>query len=285
MQTNTEVKFSKFKDIIDVLMHTKNPRLVIRKNKVHQSKYCFACGHSDGFVFLNIINDDLADQWKLATSLRKSFDIRESTKCRHCGSSFRSNLHARTICKVLAPNQKCLAQAINHKPFSKLKIAEINASGALHKVLVNHPNLQYSEYRPEDKTIRHENLDKLSYTDASFDLVLTSETLEHVPDWQLAMSEIQRVLKPGGYHIFTVPAILTRRTRVRAVRERGKITKYLPASHHGYNRGTTSDYLVFNEFGADYRKAIDELGFDTKIYYRNVLRLSDPNFIFVSTKV
>jgi hypothetical protein len=100
------------------------------------------------------------------------------------------------------------------------------------------------------------------------------------------MAEVRRVLRPGGAHIFTVPTILTRQTRVRASRTpSGKIINHMEPSFHGYNRGTTSDYTVFNEFGANFRAALDTLGFRTNIYFRNILDLSDPNFVFVSVKV
>jgi predicted SAM-dependent methyltransferase len=35
--------------------------------------------------------------------------------------------------------------------------------------------------------------------------VLSSDVLEHMPELYRAHSEIYRVLKPGGRHIFTVP--------------------------------------------------------------------------------
>ena len=54
---------------------------------------------------------------------------------------------------------------------------------------------------------RSEDLTRLTYSDASFDLVLTSETLEHVPDLEAALREIRRVLVPGGRHIFTIPQL------------------------------------------------------------------------------
>jgi ubiquinone/menaquinone biosynthesis C-methylase UbiE len=46
----------------------------------------------------------------------------------------------------------------------------------------------------------------LSYEDNSFDTVVAFDVLEHVEDDQQAISEIFRVLKPGGFFIFTVPA-------------------------------------------------------------------------------
>ena len=42
--------------------------------------------------------------------------------------------------------------------------------------------------------------------DAEFDLVLCAETLEHVRDVQLLLSEIRRVLRPGGTLALTTPS-------------------------------------------------------------------------------
>ena len=42
--------------------------------------------------------------------------------------------------------------------------------------------------------------------DSSFDLVLCAETVEHVRDVQLLLSEIRRVLRPGGDLALTTPA-------------------------------------------------------------------------------
>ena len=42
--------------------------------------------------------------------------------------------------------------------------------------------------------------------DSAFDLVLCAETVEHVRDVQLFLSEIRRVLRPGGELALTTPA-------------------------------------------------------------------------------
>ena len=46
----------------------------------------------------------------------------------------------------------------------------------------------------------------LPFADSSFGLVLCAETLEHVRDVQLLLSEARRVLRPGGVLAVTTPA-------------------------------------------------------------------------------
>lgn len=46
---------------------------------------------------------------------------------------------------------------------------------------------------------------RLPFTDASFDAVICSEVLEHLPDVDAALAEIDRVLKPGGRFALSVP--------------------------------------------------------------------------------
>jgi ubiquinone/menaquinone biosynthesis C-methylase UbiE len=46
---------------------------------------------------------------------------------------------------------------------------------------------------------------RLSFADASFDLVLSNSTLEHIPNFWLACEEMKRVLKPGGVMVVSVP--------------------------------------------------------------------------------
>jgi SAM-dependent methyltransferase len=46
----------------------------------------------------------------------------------------------------------------------------------------------------------------LPYNDDSFERVIASEVLEHIPDDEAAFSELARVLKPGGTLAVTIPA-------------------------------------------------------------------------------
>jgi SAM-dependent methyltransferase len=49
---------------------------------------------------------------------------------------------------------------------------------------------------------------RLPFPDASFDKVIASEVLEHVPDDAAAYDELMRILRPGGTIAVTVPAWL-----------------------------------------------------------------------------
>ena len=46
---------------------------------------------------------------------------------------------------------------------------------------------------------------ELPFANDTFDKVICSEVLEHIPDYQGALAEIQRVLKPGGLLCASVP--------------------------------------------------------------------------------
>jgi O-antigen biosynthesis protein len=70
----------------------------------------------------------------------------------------------------------------------------------------------------------------LPFDDFSFDLVLCAETIEHVRDIQLFLSEARRVLKPGCRLALTTPAH-SRRTAL-GLAIRGWESEFEPLSPH-----------------------------------------------------
>lgn len=53
--------------------------------------------------------------------------------------------------------------------------------------------------------IRVADIQAIPFGDDEFDLVVSLETLEHVPDWGKGLAELVRVAKPGGHIIITTP--------------------------------------------------------------------------------
>jgi ubiquinone/menaquinone biosynthesis C-methylase UbiE len=54
----------------------------------------------------------------------------------------------------------------------------------------------------------HGDVQRLPFADDSFDLIVSCETIEHVPDVRLAILEMHRVTRPGGKLFLTTPNYL-----------------------------------------------------------------------------
>jgi len=55
-----------------------------------------------------------------------------------------------------------------------------------------------------------EDMQELSFADNSFDGLLNNHVLEHIPDDQKAVRECYRVIKPGGFALFTLAGDFTK---------------------------------------------------------------------------
>jgi ubiquinone/menaquinone biosynthesis C-methylase UbiE len=92
----------------------------------------------------------------------------------------------------------------------------------------------------------------LPYRDASFDVVIASEVLEHVPDIQKALAEIRRVLRPGGTVVITVPLESRTALHVHSLAGQEYIERLCRQAGFIVRRLETLPYLGF---GDDWRHA------------------------------
>jgi len=80
------------------------------------------------------------------------------------------------------------------------------APDALERKLRVSPNLTYISADLEDaRAMRKIDITAIPFADQTVDVILCSHVLEHVLDDSKAMSELCRILKPGGWAILQVP--------------------------------------------------------------------------------
>jgi 2-polyprenyl-3-methyl-5-hydroxy-6-metoxy-1,4-benzoquinol methylase/glycosyltransferase involved in cell wall biosynthesis len=178
-----------------------------------------------------------------------------------------------TVAEISGISCKSFVELVRNEEFRGLKIAEINACGALHAYLKDHPNLCYSECwvphaNPGEvhEGVQCEDLQCLTYPDNYFDIILTSETLEHVPEPDKAWHEIYRTLKGDGYHIFTIPVIpWQRQTFQRARLVNGLREDLLQPAYHGAS--VEENMFVYTDFGMDVVEKLNKMGLNTEVFY------------------
>ncbi|MCT8160155.1 methyltransferase domain-containing protein [Pseudoruegeria sp. SHC-113] len=120
------------------------------------------------------------------------------------------------------------------------------------------PDLALGEMTPEG--VRNEDLTQLTFEDDSFDLIISSDVMEHLFDIRAAFAETLRVLRPGGIHLFSIPNDFPfpDRTTARVAMENGEEIHIKPARYH--NSGDGSKCLVYTDYGADLSDLIAGLG-------------------------
>jgi hypothetical protein len=239
---------------------------------------CAICGRWGPWLYRRrVIPRRLEELWGLSPRLAEAMARRESCDCAWCGGKLRARRLARVLLEtypVGTPPRpaRSVAEWVRQPEARPLRVAEINRIDGLHEVLRALPHLAASDFSPGAAPgvvlngRRNEDLTRLTYPDACFDLVLTSETLEHVPDLAAGLSEIRRVLVPGGRHLFTVPRLPgVEATFARAsVDGRGAVVPHAtPICHPGGDAG----YPVFTEFGADCLDLFRRAGFETSLVF------------------
>ena len=167
-----------------------------------------------------------------------------------------------------------LASELNAPRTSHIYMAEQTtvSFNVMQKLFDNVTGSEYlgPDYKPGEvathfnnhSSIRHEDLSRLSFADGAFDMVLTQDVFEHIPDYLRTLAECERVLKVGGSLVFTVPFFYDQaHTRVRAtVDAQGNIQHIHPPEFHG-NPVSSEGSLCFQNFGWDLLDALQNAGF------------------------
>jgi SAM-dependent methyltransferase len=213
---------------------------------------CHVCG-GRSFEHTPILWPALIAAWGLSAEEAEYIDVQQGTHCLACSANVRSMALARAILRF-RDFAGTLTELVADRGQHALRVLEINEAGSLNPVLRQLPGHQLASYPAVD--MRH-----LPYSSAAFDLVVHSDTLEHVPEPERALTECRRVLTDQGALAFTVPVIINRLSRSRAG---------LPPSYHGHEESLDPGMLVQTEFGADVWVWVMRAGFSSSelVWYR-----------------
>jgi SAM-dependent methyltransferase len=207
-------------------------------------KVCPVCGQNR-FINQRVLWPELIKQWKLSPHEVSYINLQQGFCCASC----KNNLRAMTLAAAVS---SAFGFAGSFEDFCRsdpgirqLTVIEINPAGNLSPFLQVLPKHSLHSFPQFD-------MQRMSFADQSIDLIIHSDTLEHVPDSKAALEESRRVLKPGGHLFYTVPIVIGRLTRTR----RG-----LAPSYHGTTGANREDCIVQTEYGADFWSEIFEAGF------------------------
>lgn len=210
---------------------------------------CSVCGGTS-FADQQVLWPELIAQWGLSADEVAYIDRQQGTKCTGCGANLRIIVLGQAMQRLLASyphplRDIALEYARNEPGIPALRILDVNGAEAISDALSPMPGY-------ERKTYPQIDMQAMTLASDTYDVVLHSDTLEHVPDPVAALRECRRVLKPGGTLVFTIPMIVGRMTRSRAG---------LPPSYHGASGVDAEDWRVQTEFGADAWTWLPRAGF------------------------
>jgi len=197
---------------------------------LHQLARCPCCLGKQ-FQEHQILWPGLIQEWGLQEAEAVYLNRQQGLRCTRCRTSLRGMVLAEAIMRATGHIRPFALWVLLRQ---RQRVLEVNPAAELHRFLRFSRRATLTNYPDVD-------IQALPYEDASFDLVVHSDTLEHVPDSLRALEECRRVLTAGGVLCYTVPVVLGRLTRMR--------DPHVP-SYHGLEGHP--DYLVVREYGTDF---------------------------------
>jgi SAM-dependent methyltransferase len=227
-----------------------HPKYLVR----HRRGFCTVCGRRSIFLLTE------------AAEL-----IRNHAVCVRCGSVSRHRHVAKCILEFFAGRGITKLSDLGMRP--ELKVFDSISFGPIVRQLGKHENVVCSEYFDGVKPgsykdgILCEDFENLSFTDETFDLVISEDVFEHLQDYRKGFGEVLRVLKKGGAHIFCVPLYLGEKTRSLFEYRDGKAIPIGPVEYHGDSvRGKIPTHT---HFGDDVIDELDGLGYKARLVVAN----------------
>jgi GT2 family glycosyltransferase/SAM-dependent methyltransferase len=110
------------------------------------------------------------------------------------------------------------------------RIVEVAPMRGFEALLLSQPGIDYTSFDIERHAMERGDITAMRYATDSVDYFICFHVLEHIPDAAAALSEIRRVLKPGGAAVLQVPvdweAATTREYDAPDPRDVGHVRQY-----------------------------------------------------------
>lgn len=183
----------------------------------------------------------------------------------------RNNAAESRACVFCSANERyeLLATEIRSRygeKISGMDVLELDPHSPLRKLLSQARTYLRSFYEEDGGLVKKngavfEDITALSFKDDSFDLIVSSDVLEHVPQLEKAFRETARVLKPGGAHLFTAPP--RAKTRRRAEVADGRVIHIEEPEYH-LDPLSPQGILAFWDIGPDLPQVIPPAGLSVR---------------------
>jgi predicted SAM-dependent methyltransferase len=141
--------------------------------------------------------------------------------------------------------------------YENLKLLHVAPEENLQKILMVWTNIDYvSADLDSPLAMIKMDITKIPYKDNSFNVVICNHVLEHIPNDRQAMSDLYRVLKPGGWAILQVPISLSL--------DRTYEDPTTTAPDEREERFGQSDHVRI--YAKDYKDRLENVGFTVDVY-------------------
>lgn len=238
--TNKE-EYLKLNKSAEIRLENKLRNLIDKETKINYKGYCKVCDKKSEFT----IDKNYGYIMK--------YMFRESVVCNQC------NLNNR---------QRYMMYKLSDYSDKKIYMYE-QVTHFFNTASQKFNNLIGSEYISDDiksgeiiDNIMHQDALNLSFTDNSFDIIVSNDVFEHIPDIKKALKEAYRVLKNNGKLLVSIPFNeLEYSTNIRAKFDENNHLIYIETPEYHGNPMSDEGSLVFYDYGWDFLDMLKASGF------------------------
>jgi SAM-dependent methyltransferase len=140
-------------------------------------------------------------------------------------------------------------------PFAGKRILHFAPEKAVRRLMKGNPLYETADLHQRGVT-HAMDITAIPSADASYDVVIAHHVLEHIDDDHMAMSEVFRIIEPGGFALLSVPL---NGTREATYDNSAIISPYARFYHFG-------GYDHKRYYGLDFSKKLEAVGFTVEIF-------------------